>query len=255
MPFPQLSATRYVLPLREGGSLPAIVDTDGPGQFVVKFRGAGQGPKALVAEAIAAGLAQVVGLPVPEAAVIDIAKGFGMGEPDAEIQDLLKWSIGKNFGLRYLSGALGFDPVADRGIVEAELAAAIVWFDALITNVDRTARNPNILVWKDGLWLIDHGASLYFHHSSGDWQGRARDRFPLIKDHILLAMAADIRGADERLRPLLTEGAVRAVIEGIPEEWLGEDDGSPKEAYVRYLRARLADDPPWVQEAENARRG
>src|SRR6266566_4638368 len=124
MALPRLSATRYDLPLREGGSLPAIVDTDGPGQYVVKFRGAGQGPKALVAEAIAAGLARVLGLPVPDAAVIDVAKGFGMGEPDAEIQDLLKWSIGKNFGLRYLSAALGFDPVADRALVDAELAAA-----------------------------------------------------------------------------------------------------------------------------------
>jgi len=251
MTLPLLNATRYVLPLREGGSLPAIVDTDRPGQFVVKFRGAGQGP----AEAIAAGLAQVLGLPVPDAAIIDVAKGFGMGEPDAEIQDLLKWSTGKNFGLRYLSGALGFDHVADRDLVGQALAAAIVWFDALITNVDRTARNANILVWKEGVWLIDHGASLYFHHSSGDWQARSQDRFPLIKVHILLGFASDIRAADERLRPLMTEDSVRAVIEDIPGEWLGEDDGPAKEAYARYLQARLAHERPWLEEAENARRG
>ena len=255
MTLRQLGATRYVLPLREGGSLPAIVDTDGPGQYVVKFRGAGQGPKALVVEAIAAGLAGVLGLPVPDPAVIDVAKGFGMGEPDAEIQDLLKWSIGRNFGLRYLSGALGFDPVADRALVDTELAAAIVWFDALITNVDRTARNPNILVWNGGVWLIDHGASLYFHHSSGDWQARNADRFPLIKDHILLGFAGDIRSADERLRPLLTEEALRAVIDEVPAEWLGEESNGEKGSYVSYLVDRLGGKRPWVEEAESARRG
>jgi len=255
MALPHLNATRYVLPLREGGSLPAIVDTDGPGQYVVKFRGAGQGPKALVAEAIAAGLAGVLGLPVPDAAVIDVAKGFGMGEPDAEIQDLLKWSIGKNFGLRYLSGALGFDPVADRALVDADLAATIVWFDAWMTNVARTARNPNILVWNSGLWLIEPGACLYFHQSSGDWQARAQDRFPLIKDHILHGFAGDLRSADERLQSLLTGQAIRAVIDDVPAEWLGEESDSEKRSYVSYLVDRLNGERPWVWEAESARRG
>ena len=253
MPLPHYAATRYVLPLREGGSLPAIVDTDEPGQFVLKFRGAGQGPKALVAEAIAAGLARVVGLPVPDPAIIELAEGFGLGEPDAEIQDLLKWSVGLNFGLRYFSGAAGFDPVADRRWILPELAADIVWFDALITNVDRTAKNPNILIWQHKPWLIDHGAALYFHHAGGNWQERSQDRFAMIKDHILLGWADDLYAADDRLRPRLTSDAVAEVVQSVPAEWLDESD--KREAYVAYLMDRLSGERGWLEEAENARRG
>ncbi|MGE3985428.1 MAG: HipA family kinase, partial [Dehalococcoidia bacterium] len=188
MTIKRLSATRYVLPLREGGSLPAIIDTE-DGQYVVKFRGAGQGPKALVAELIAAGIAQAVGLSMPDAAVIDLKEGFGLNEPDPEIQDLLKGSVGENFGLRYLPGAFGYEPAADRDSINTVAAAAIVWFDALISNVDRTANNPNLLLWGDRVWLIDHGASLYFHHAPGDWSSRSQERFALIRQHILLDQA------------------------------------------------------------------
>jgi hypothetical protein len=248
-------ATRYVLPLREGGSLPAIIDTDEPGQYVVKFHGAGQGPRALVAEVIAAGLAGLAGLPVPKTAIVSLAEGFGMSEPDPEIQDLLRFSVGLNFGIRYLPGAIGFDPAADRRRVEPELASSIVWFDALITNVDRTPRNPNLLIWEDRVWLIDHGASLYFHHASGDWASRSQYRFPLIKDHVLLRRAADLRAAHERLRPVLTREALVDVVEGVPDEWLGEGAEEQRHAYVDYLTARLNGELAWLEEAESARRG
>ncbi len=253
MPLPTHEAIRYVLPLREGGSLPAIVDTDEPGQFAVKFRGAGQGPKALVAEVIAAMLGRALGLPIPEPAIVRLAEGFGAGEPNPEIQDLLRASTGLNFGLRYLSGAIGFDPVADRKRIEPGLASAVVWFDALITNVDRTARNPNILVWNEGLWLIDHGASLYFHHGAGDWQARSQDRFPMIKDHILLNHASGLREADARLRPLLAGSALAEAVGAVPDEWLDEDCDATRRAYVTYLSERLKGGREWLEEAERAR--
>lgn len=250
----RLSATRYVTPLREGGSLPAVVDTDEPGQYVVKFRGAGQGPKALVAEMIAAGIARTLGLPVPDTAIIVMDEGFGLNEPDPEIQDLLKASVGENFGIRYLPGAFGFEPAADRDSINSVAAAAIVWFDAYISNVDRTARNPNLLFWQQRVWLIDHGASLYFHHAPGDWTSRSQDRFPLIKDHVLLGQAGDLRVADNDLRPLLTEAALTEIVGQIPDAWL-TDPATERRAYVEYLRARLEGERPWLEEAEHARRG
>jgi hypothetical protein len=250
----QLTAIRYVLPLREGGSLPAIVDTDHQGSFVVKFLGAGQGPRALVAEVIAAGLGQALGLNVPEWAIVDLAEGFGLAEPDPEIQDLLRASVGKNFGIRYLPGALAFDPAADLHDVPPELASEIVWFDALITNVDRTVRNVNLLVWSDRVWLIDHGASLYFHHLPGGWLARSQDPFARIKDHVLLGLASDLRGADARLHPKLDEGTIRDVVSAVPEEWLGEGSEEQRRAYVDYLAARLSGPRSWLEEAENARR-
>jgi hypothetical protein len=250
----RLSATRYVLPLREGGSLPAIVDTD-DGQYVLKFRGAGQGPKALIAELIAAGIAQAVGLPVPDSAVIGLEEGFGLNEPDPEIQDLLKASVGENFGLRYLPGAMGYELAADRDSINTVAAAAIVWFDALISNVDRTANNPNLLFWGQRVWLIDHGAALYFHHAPGDWTTRSQERFPLIKQHILLDQAGDLRVADADLRPKLTEKVLTAIVDAIPSEWLDEDPEAQRRAYVTYLVARLNGDRGWLEEAENARRG
>src|SRR5947209_14531702 len=166
----RVTAKRYVVPLREGGSLPAVVDTEPTGRFVVKFRGAGQGPKALVAEAVVAGLAVELGLPIPQPAIVALDEGFGRGEPDPEIQDLLRASVGENFGLAYLAGAFGFDAAADLASVDPELASAIVWFDAYVANPDRTPRNANLLVWQDRLWLIDHGACLYFHHRWSTWQ-------------------------------------------------------------------------------------
>ena len=253
-----LTGTRYVVPLREGGSLPAIVDTDGGGSFVVKFRGAGQGMKALVAEALAAGIGVTLGLPIPRPAIIELGSGFGESEPDPEIQDILRGSTGKNFGLAYLPGALAFDPATDMA-VDPELAAAIVWFDAFITNVDRTSRNTNLLLWHDQLWLIDHGASLYFHHRWEGWRDRIQTRFAPIKDHVLLPVAADLLAADARLRPLLTEEIINAIVADIPEEWLGNENefadvAAHRAAYVYYLLARLNGPREWLQEAIDAQR-
>ena len=251
----QVTAVRYVVPLREGGSLPAIVDVEPEGQFVVKFRGAGQGPKALVAEALAATLARVLGLPVPDAVMVSLDAAFGRGEPDPEIQDLLRASEGANFGLRYLPGALGYDLVADRGALAKETAADIVWFDALITNVDRTPRNPNLLTWQGKVWLIDHGASLYFHHAGGDWTAKAQSAFPQVRDHILLRRCGPLPDADARMRPLLTDAALAEAVANLPEEWLAGDAAEQRAAYHAYLRARLDGERAWVDEAERARRG
>ena len=252
----RLTGLRYVVPLREGGSLPAVVETDEPGAYVVKFRGAGQGAKALIAELLAAELALALGLPVPAPAVIDLDALFGQSEPDPEIQDILRGSVGENFGLAYLPGALIFDPAADRA-VDPDVAAAIVWFDAYITNVDRTPRNTNMLNWRGGRYLIDHGASLYFHHRDGGWQERAASPFPQIKDHVLLPFAGDIVAAGARLAPLLTAAAIRRIVAAVPEAWLtgagqADDPAAQREAYIAYFLARLAAPRPFEQEARNA---
>lgn len=254
----RVNGVRYVVPLREGGSLPAVVDTDEGESYVVKFLGAGQGAKALVAEAIVAGLALALDLPVPPPAIVMLEAGFGQGEPDPEIQDILRGSVGANFGLTYLPGALGFDPAVDTW-VSPDLAAAIVWFDALVTNVDRTPRNPNLLVWHDRLWMIDHGASLYFHHRWEGWEDRVQSSFPQIQDHVLLGLAGDIVAADARLRPRLTGEVLRRVVAAVPDEWLvGEplfaDPEAMRAAYVRYLRERLDGPRAWLAEAIEARK-
>lgn len=253
MAVTHLTATRYVLPLREGGSLPAIVDADDGNQYVLKFRGAGQGPKALIAELLAAGLATALGLPMPPYALVHMGKGFGEAEPNPEIQDLLRASVGLNFGIAYLSGALGYDVVADRDFAGPELAADIVWFDAYMSNVDRTPRNPNLLIWRDRLWLIDHGASLYVHHAAADWTQRAHDRFTLIAKHILLDQAGDLHDADARLRPLLTDAVIESAVADLPDEWLDEDPASQRHAYTRYLIDRKQGPRDWLEEAESAR--
>ncbi|MGE0542669.1 MAG: HipA family kinase [Dehalococcoidia bacterium] len=252
----RLQGVRYVVPLREGGSLPAVVETDVGGAFVVKFRGAGQGPKALVAEALAAGLARLFDLPVPEPAIVVLERDFGKGEPDPEIQDILRGSAGENFGLAFLMGALAFDPAVDR-TVDPDLAAAIVWFDAFITNVDRTVRNTNLLVRHEQVWLIDHGASLYFHHNWKGWESRIQSPFPPIKDHVLLHVAGDLAAADRRLRPLATDAAIRAVVDDVPAAWLDDepavgDAAAVRDAYVTYLTARLHGPRDWLQEAIDA---
>jgi len=255
----QLVGTRYVIPLREGGSLPAVVEAAPGGSFVVKFRGAGQGAKALVAETLAAGLAAPLGLPIPRAAIIELGAGFGRAEPDPEIQDILCGSVGENFGLAYLSGALAYDPATDGERVAPDLAADIVWFDALITNVDRTARNTNLLLWQDRLWLIDHGASLYFHHRWAGWRDRIQTPFAPIKDHVLLPLAGDLTAANARLRPLLTEEVIVAAVAAIPDAWLGgeaefADVAAHRAAYVECLLARLHGPRAWLQEAIDAQR-
>jgi len=250
----RLKATRYLIPLREGGSLPAVVDTTSGERYVVKFRGAGQGSKALIAELIAAELASALGLPIPKAAIVLLDEGFGRGEPNPEIQDLLRGSTGENFGLTFLPGALGFDAAVDLTAVSADLASALVWFDAYLTNPDRTVRNPNLLLDDGQLWLIDHGAALYVHHRWEGWEGRVQGRFPQIKDHVLLPRASQLDPADSRLRPRVTADLVSRIVADIPDEWLGNESVFPnrvahREAYARYLIERLNGPRDWLKEA------
>jgi len=203
-----VNAARYVTPLREGGSLPAIIEADDDGMYVLKFRGAGQGTKALIAELIAGEIARAAGLPVPELVFVALDPEIAKTEPDPEIQDLIRASGGLNLGLDYLPGSVMFDPVADT--LEADLASRIVWFDAYVTNVDRTARNANMLMWHRKLWLIDHGAALYFHHSWTDMGQRSKDPFVLVKQHVLLQFANAIEAADEEMTSKITKDAIRS---------------------------------------------
>lgn len=257
--LPIHSATRYVQPLREGGSLPAVVDTDTGGLFVVKFRGAGQGAKVLVAELIVGGLAARLGLPTPELALVDLSPRFGRSEPDSEIQELLRRSHGLNVGLRYLDSAFNFDSAAAGELVSSELAARIVWLDAYVTNPDRTHRNPNLMVWQRTPWLIDHGAALYAHH---DWASvddeRTRTRFPLIKSHVLLAEAGDLLQADADSVAALAGDAIHEVVSTVPDDLLldassGAGDfasaGEARARYTTYLTARLHSPRGFVEEA------
>jgi hypothetical protein len=251
---PRVRGSRYVVPLREGGSLPAVVDTDGQGTFVVKFRGAGQGPKALIAEALVAMLGRAVGLAVPRPAIVELEDGFGRSEPDPEIQDILRGSVGANFGLEYLPGALAFDPAVDNALLSAEHAANIVWLDAYVTNIDRTPRNTNLLVCAQRVWLIDHGAALFMHHRWAGWQQRIQSPFPQIADHVLLPIAGDLAAADARLRPRLTADVIADIVDSLPAEWLGEeteftDERALRQAYMTYLVERLSGPRPWLAEA------
>ena len=252
-----VTATRYVMPFREGGSLPGLMEADDDGLYVVKFRGAGQGPKTLVAELIAGEIGRGLGLNVPELVVIDLPAPLTAGEPDPEIKGLLDRSIGTNLGLDFLPGALPFD-LAMRQPIDPLLAADIVWFDALIANVDRTTRNPNMLRWHDALWLIDHGAAIYPHHRWTDPAAQGRRGFPAIRDHVLLPRAGSLVEADRRLAERLTESDLWAVIAGIPEDWLPPDGeiGSTeqqREAYLTYFRTRLQAPRPFIEEGERAR--
>ncbi len=242
-----VNVTRYVTPLREGGSLPAIVEADDEGMYVLKFRGAGQGEKALIAEVIAGELARAAGLLVPELVFVSLDPEIARTEPDPEIQDLIRASGGLNLGLDYLPGSVMFDPVAEK--VDAELASKIVWLDAYVTNVDRTARNANMLMWHRRLWLIDHGAALYFHHSWTDMDQRSKDPFALIKHHILLPFAGDIESADRAMTKAITEDVIRRVVDLVPDEWVKEK----RQAYVNYLTTRLEEPRNFVLEAIRAR--
>ncbi|MEP6991952.1 MAG: HipA family kinase [bacterium] len=256
------AASRYVQPLREGGSLPAVVDTEDGGLWVVKFRGAGQGAKVLIAELIVGGLAKALGLPTPELAIVDVSPRFGRSEPDPEIQELLRRSHGVNVGLRYLDGAFNFDPSAAGDLVTPELAARTVWLDALTTNPDRTHRNPNIMIWRRTPWLIDHGAALYAHH---DWSSvdetRTRTPFPLIRSHVLLSAAGDLAEADAHGAERLGGDTIACIVADVPDELLtdtvaGTGDFPTAEAararYTRYLEERLAARHAWRAEAEAA---
>jgi hypothetical protein len=252
--LPRLVGARYVVPLREGGSLPAVVDTERGGTFVVKFRGAGQGPKALIAEAVVASIGLALVLPVPTPAVVDLDDGFGRSEPDPEIQDILQASIGSNFGLAYVPGALAFDPAVDGALLTPELAADVVWLDAYVTNVDRTPRNTNLLVCGQQVWLIDHGAALFIHHRWSGWRGRIQSPFTQIADHVLLSFAGDLEAADARLRPKLTPELLNHIIQDLPEEWLSKEDEfadiqQQRGAYLTYLTERLNGPRAWLDEA------
>jgi hypothetical protein len=236
-----VTATRYVTPLREGGSLPAIVEADDDGLYVCKFRGAGQGPKALAAEIVAGELARSLGLPVPELVLVQLDPDLARAEPDPEIQDLIRASAGLNLGVDFLPGSLPYSPAQPP---EPSLAAAVVWLDALVENVDRTPRNPNLLRWHGRLWLIDHGASLFVHHGSSDPLAVARRPFAAIRDHVLLPAAGPVAEADARLAPQAEPGAAAALV---PPAWA---DGAP---YAAHLERRLEAPREWVQEADRAR--
>jgi hypothetical protein len=249
-------ATRYVTPLREGGSLPAVVEADDDGLYVLKFRGAGQGPKALIAELVAGELARALGLLVPEIVFVELDAELARTEPDPEIQDLIRASAGLNLALDYLPGSITFDPLVDK--FDGALASAVVWFDAYVTNVDRTPRNTNLLIWHRRLWLIDHGAALYFHHAWDDYRARSRGRFPQIREHVLLPAADALAAADEDLSRRVTPRLVEEVLGLVPDAWLVADSpfadaAAHRAAYAQYLTARLAPPRDFVQEALDAR--
>lgn len=251
-----VNVTRYVTPLREGGSLPAIVEADDGFLYVLKFRGAGQGVKALIAELIGGEIARALGFKVPEIVLANVDPAFGKTEPDEEIQDLLQFSEGLNLALHYLSGSITFDPVVTK--VDSKLASQIVWLDILITNVDRTARNTNMLMWYKELWLIDHGASLYFHHSWDNWFEQSKRPFALIKDHVLLPYASQLEEVDREFKTILSEEVIKNIISIIPEDWLlkGIPSNTPAEAkavYEQFLISRLQLSTFFIKEAQNAR--
>jgi hypothetical protein len=249
-----VNVTRYVTPLREGGSMPAIAEADDGFLYALKFRGAGQGVKALIAELIGGEIARILGLKVPEIVFANLDEAFGRTEADEEIQDLLKFSVGKNLALHYLSGSITFDPVVND--VAPALASKIVWLDCLINNMDRTARNTNMLMWHKELWLIDHGASLYFHHTWQNYEEQATRPFKLVKDHVLLPLASELDNVDKYLKSLLTPERIRNIVALIPDEWLTdvfETSEQHRAAYASFLETRVAHSPIFVKEAQHAR--
>ncbi len=252
-----VTATRYVTPLREGGSVPALVEADDDGLYVVKLLGAGHGRKALVAELLAGEIGRHLGLPVPDQVLVELDPALANAEPDQEIQDLLERSAGTNIGLDFLPGALAFAPAVGPA-PEADLAAAVVWFDAFTTNVDRTPRNPNLIVWHRRLHLIDHGSALYIHHTWRDPAEHARRPFEPIRDHVLLPFASSIEAADGRLAALIDRTMLETLAAAIPDDWLRPEAGLPdpddhRRAYVDYLVTRLEAPRAFVEEAERAR--
>ena len=256
MSFRTVVATRYVTPLREGGSLPAIVEADDDGMYVLKFRGAGQGPKALIAELVAGEIARAAGLPVPEIVFVELDADLARTEPDPEIQALIRASAGLNLALDYLPGAVTFDPIAEKP--DSELASSIVWFDAYVSNVDRTPRNSNILVWHRRLWLIDHGAALYFHHAWNNPLERSQDPFPHIKDHVLLPLAGSLQEIHPKMLARITREVIARVVELIPDSWLVNDtllgeSQQQRKVYTEYLVRRLEPPQSFLEEAIRAR--
>lgn len=255
-PLRKVHLTRYITPLREGGSMPAIAEADDGFNYVVKFRGAGQGSKALIAELIGGELARAIGLKVPELVFVELDEAFGRTEPDEEIQDLLKASTGLNIALHYLSGAITFDPVVSKP--DATTASKIVWLDALLMNMDRTPRNTNMLIWKNELWLIDHGASLYFHHTGTAWDEKALQAFPLISNHVLIKEASEIELVSDQLKLLLSEDKINNIIQQIPDSWMEADLIYPtleqqRNAYANYLNKRIQNADIFVKEVLHAK--
>lgn len=251
-----VTVTRYIMPLREGGSLPALADADDGFKYVLKFRGAGHGVKALIAELLGGLIAKKLGLNVPELVFAELDEAFGRTEADEEIQDLLQFSKGLNLGLHFLSGALTYDPSALE--IDSKLASQIVWLDAFITNVDRTFRNTNMLIWHKELWLIDHGASFYFHHSFTNWEKGALTPFSFIKDHVLLPVANDIDLVDKEFKALLKEEDLKSITNQVPTNWLEweESDLTSEEIraiYFEFLKSRLANSHLFVNEAKKHR--
>lgn len=252
-----VDVTRYILPLREGGSLPAIAEADDQFKYVLKFKGAGHGVKALIAELIGGEIARALGLRIPEMVFARLDEAFGRTEGDEEIQELLRNSHGTNLGMHFLSGAVTFDPVLTK--VDPMLASKIVWLDAFLTNIDRTFRNTNMLIWNKELWLIDHGASLYFHHSWNNWEQHARSSFALIKDHVLLPQASMLAEADKVCSALLSENFLQSLPQVLPDEWLNWEGSnlSPEEirkTYSEFLKIRAASSSLFTNEAINARK-
>jgi hypothetical protein len=258
VPLRTVTITRYVTPLREGGSLPAIVEASDDGMYVLKFRGAGQGAKASIAELVSGEIARVLGLPVPELVFADLNPDLARTEPDPEIHALILDSAGVNIALDYLPGSVTYDPIVQR--MDADLASRIVWFDAYVTNVDRTVRNTNMLMWHRRVWLIDHGATLYFHHAPG-WPtegARPRDPFPMIKDHVLRRFATELQAVDETLSATLTADVVTTIVNEIPDSWLAATGADvnlarARVSYVRYLVDRLEGPRPFLEEAIGGR--
>lgn len=251
-----VNVTRYIMPLREGGSLPALAEADDDFKYVLKFRGAGQGVKALIAELIGGEIARTLGLKVPELVFINLDEAFGRTEGDEEIQDLLQASRGLNLGLHFLSGAFTFDPVVH--IVDARLASQIVWLDALLLNIDRTVRNTNMLLWHRELWLIDHGAALFFHHNWATWENYIKSPFLQIKNHVLLSQAAHLKDVDSELKLILTADKIQHIVQTIPEDWLHWDDveATPeniKNSYIKFLTERVNSSDIFVKAAQDAR--
>lgn len=251
-----INVTRYITPLREGGSLPALAEGDDDFKYVLKFRGSGHGPKALIAELIGGEIARLLGLQIPELVFANLDEAFGRSEADEEIQDLLQASQGLNLALHFLSGAITYDPVVT--IIDPKLASQIVWLDAYITNVDRTAKNTNMLIWNKELWLIDHGASLYFQHSWDDWENQSKSPFSFIKQHVLIPQASMLDEVNLHYKTLLTKEIIQAIVDLIPDEWLvwegvEQTASELREVYHQFLVTRLHHSDIFIKEAINAR--
>ncbi len=250
-----VQVVQYLKPLREGGSLPGLVKADDELLYVIKFRGAGQGPKALIAELIGGELARAIGLKVPEIVFMELDESLGRTEPDEEIQDLLKFSVGLNLGLHFLSGAITYDPLVS--LVDPLTASKVILLDSIITNIDRTAKNTNMLSWNRELWLIDHGASLYFHHNWPSWESHLERGFPMVKDHVLLPKAQKLEEAAQSMHKTLNLDIFQEILANIPDNWLEDEaDGLTPEAkrtaYRQFLARKLENIDKLVQDARHA---